>query len=113
MGRWARRWAGAQRRWNAIGLVPAAEHHRPALAHFLLAKSAVIMVVVLSALILVFVAGGVRAPATTWLARLALMWLALLPMTILGAPWKISTGTYAAYITDRQRGPTSKRRRSL
>jgi ABC-2 type transport system permease protein len=61
------------------------------------------MVVVLLALILVFVAGfvvgGVRAAATTWLARLALMWLALLPMTILGAPWKIRTGTYAAYIT--------------
>lgn len=55
---------------------------------FLLAKSAVIMVVVLPALILVFVAGfvvgGVRAPATAWLACLALMWLALLPMTILG-----------------------------
>ena len=55
---------------------------------FLLAKSAVIMVVVLPALILVFVAGfvvgGVRAPATAWLASLALMWLALLPMTILG-----------------------------
>ena len=55
---------------------------------FLLAKAAVIMVVVLPALILVFVAGfvvgGVRAPATAWLACLALMWLALLPMTILG-----------------------------
>jgi len=31
-----------------------------------------------------FVVGGVRAPATAWLACLALMWLALLPMTILG-----------------------------
>ena len=46
------------------------------------------MLVVLPALVLVFAAGfvigGVRAPVGAWLASLALMWLALIPMTILG-----------------------------
>lgn len=55
---------------------------------FLLAKAAVIMVVVLPALILVYAAGvvvgGVRAPLTVWLASLGLMWLALAPLTVLG-----------------------------
>ena len=55
---------------------------------FLWAKAAVIMLVVLPALVLVFMAGfvigGVRAPVGAWLASLALMWLALIPMTILG-----------------------------
>ena len=55
---------------------------------FLWAKAAVIMLVVLPALVLVFAAGfvigGVRAPLGAWLASLALMWLALIPMTILG-----------------------------
>ena len=55
---------------------------------FLWAKAAVIMVIVLPALILVFVAGfvigGVRAPALTWLASLGLMWLGLIPLTVLG-----------------------------
>ena len=55
---------------------------------FLWAKAAVIMLVVLPALVLVFAAGfvvgGVRAPVGAWLASLVLMWLALIPMTILG-----------------------------
>lgn len=55
---------------------------------FLWAKAAVIMFVVLPALVLVFVAGivigGVRAPVTVWLASLSLMWLALIPLTVLG-----------------------------
>jgi ABC-2 type transport system permease protein len=79
---------GASWRWNGGRAGSGNEHHRPAGADFPVAKSAVIMLVVLPALILVFVAGfvvgGVRAPATAWLACLALMWLALLPMTILG-----------------------------
>lgn len=55
---------------------------------FLLAKAAVIMVVVLPSLLLVFAAGfltgGVRLPAGAWLASLGLMWLALIPLAILG-----------------------------
>jgi ABC-2 type transport system permease protein len=55
---------------------------------FLWAKAAVIMLVVLPALVLVFAAGfvvgGVRAPVGAWLVSLVLMWLALIPMTILG-----------------------------
>ncbi|HEY9290656.1 MAG TPA: ABC transporter permease [Microlunatus sp.] len=55
---------------------------------FLLAKAAVIMIMVLPALILVFVAGyvvgGVRAPFGAWLAALLLMWVSLIPLTILG-----------------------------
>jgi ABC-2 type transport system permease protein len=55
---------------------------------FLLAKAAVIMLIVLPALILVFVAGfvvgGVRAPVGDWLAALGLMWISLVPLTILG-----------------------------
>ena len=55
---------------------------------FLLAKAGVIMVLVLPSLLLVFGAGfligGVRLPATVWLASLALMWLALIPLAILG-----------------------------
>jgi ABC-2 type transport system permease protein len=55
---------------------------------FLWARAAVIMLIVLPALILVFLAGfvvgGVRAPLLQWLAALALMWLALVPLAILG-----------------------------
>jgi ABC-2 type transport system permease protein len=55
---------------------------------FLLAKAAVIMAVVLPALVLVFAAGyiigGVRAPAVDWLTALLLMWIALVPLTVLG-----------------------------
>ena len=46
------------------------------------------MVLVLPSLLLVFGAGfligGVRLPLTVWLASLALMWLALIPLAILG-----------------------------
>ena len=56
--------------------------------HIGAAALGVIMLVVLPALVLVFAAGfvigGVRAPVGAWLASLALMWLALIPMTILG-----------------------------
>jgi len=55
---------------------------------FLWSKAAVIMFIVLPALVLVFAAGfligGVRAPVVVWLASLGLMWLALIPLTILG-----------------------------
>lgn len=55
---------------------------------FLWAKAAVIMLIVLPALLLVFAAGfgigGVRAPLTQWLTPLALMWLSLVPLAILG-----------------------------
>lgn len=55
---------------------------------YLWGRAAVIMLIVLPALLLVFVAGyavgGVRAPAATWLASLGLLWLALVPMTVLG-----------------------------
>lgn len=55
---------------------------------FLWSKAAVIMVVVLPALFLVFIAGvivgGVRAPILVWLASLGLMWLGLIPLTVLG-----------------------------
>jgi ABC-2 type transport system permease protein len=55
---------------------------------FLLAKAAVIMVLVLPSLLLVygagFVIGGIRLPAATWLISLGLMWLALIPLAILG-----------------------------
>jgi ABC-2 type transport system permease protein len=55
---------------------------------FLWAKAAVIMLIVLPALVLVYAAGavvgGVRAPVVEWLASLGLMWLALIPMTLLG-----------------------------
>ena len=46
------------------------------------------MLIVLPALVLVFLAGllvgGVRAPVLDWLAIAGLLWLALIPMTILG-----------------------------
>lgn len=55
---------------------------------FLLAKAAVIMALVLPSLLLVFTAGlvvgGVRMPVTAWLASLGLMWLALIPLAVLG-----------------------------
>ncbi|HEY5787872.1 MAG TPA: ABC transporter permease [Microlunatus sp.] len=55
---------------------------------FLLAKAGVIMVLVLPSLLLVFGAGfligGVRMPVGVWLASLALMWVALVPLAILG-----------------------------
>ncbi|HEY5979484.1 MAG TPA: ABC transporter permease [Microlunatus sp.] len=55
---------------------------------FLLAKAGVIMVLVLPSLLLVFGAGfligGVRMPPSVWLASLALMWLALIPLAVLG-----------------------------
>jgi ABC-2 type transport system permease protein len=55
---------------------------------FMWAKSGVIMLMVLPALILVFVAGatlgGVDAPVSQWLGALILMWVALIPLTILG-----------------------------
>lgn len=55
---------------------------------FLWARAAVIMLVVLPALALVFLAGavigGVRAPAGQWLAALGLMWVALIPLTVIG-----------------------------
>jgi ABC-2 type transport system permease protein len=55
---------------------------------FLLAKAGVIMVLVLPSLLLVFAAGfligGVRMPVAVWLASLGLMWLALIPLAILG-----------------------------
>ena len=55
---------------------------------FLWARAGVIMLVVLPALGLVFAAGalvgGVHAPITVWLASLALMWVGLIPLTILG-----------------------------
>lgn len=55
---------------------------------FLWAKAAVIMLIVLPALVLVFgagfVVGGVRAPVGQWVAALGLMWLALIPLAVLG-----------------------------
>ena len=55
---------------------------------FLWARAVVMMLVVLPALLLVFAAGfvvgGVRAPLTTWLVSLALLWLALIPHAVLG-----------------------------
>ena len=55
---------------------------------FLLAKAGVVMLLELPALILVFLAGfvvgGVRAPFGIWLESLGLMWLALLPLAVLG-----------------------------
>lgn len=55
---------------------------------FLWAKAVVIMLLVLPALTLVylagFVVGGVRLPVAVWLSSLFLMWLALVPMAILG-----------------------------
>jgi ABC-2 type transport system permease protein len=55
---------------------------------FLLAKAGVIMIIVLPALVLVFLAGlvvgGVRAPLPDWFASLGLMWISLVPLTILG-----------------------------
>jgi ABC-2 type transport system permease protein len=55
---------------------------------FLWARASTIMVLTLPALILVYAAGfmveGVRAPVTQWLATLGLMWLSLIPLTILG-----------------------------
>ena len=55
---------------------------------FLLAKAAVIMMLVLPSLLLVFAAGfvvgGVRLPLAAWLASLGLMWLALIPLAIFG-----------------------------
>lgn len=57
-------------------------------APFLWAKAAVIMLIVLPALLLVFGAGflvgGVRAPTGQWLVALGLMWLALIPLAVLG-----------------------------
>ena len=55
---------------------------------FLWARAAVTMLLVLPALILVFMAGaflgGVTATAGQWLASLGLLWIGLLPMTVLG-----------------------------
>jgi ABC-2 type transport system permease protein len=55
---------------------------------FLWAKSAVIMVLVLPSVALVFAAGfligGVRAPLGAWLASIGLIWLALIPVAVLG-----------------------------
>jgi ABC-2 type transport system permease protein len=55
---------------------------------FLLAKAAVIMVLVLPSLLLVFLAGfvvgGIRLPLSAWLGSVGLMWLALIPLAILG-----------------------------
>lgn len=55
---------------------------------FLWSRAAVIMLLVLPALVLVFGAGlligGVRAPASVWFSSLGLMWLSLIPLTILG-----------------------------
>jgi ABC-2 type transport system permease protein len=55
---------------------------------FLWAKAAVIMLLVLPSIALVFVAGfavgGVRLSLGQWLAALGLLWLALLPMAVLG-----------------------------
>ena len=55
---------------------------------FLWAKAAVIMLLVLPSIALVYLAGfifgGVRLSAGHWLASLGLLWLALLPMTVLG-----------------------------
>jgi ABC-2 type transport system permease protein len=55
---------------------------------FLWARAAVTMLLVLPALLLVFVAGGVLGGVTAtpgqWLASLGLLWLGLLPMTVLG-----------------------------
>lgn len=55
---------------------------------FLWARAAVIMLLVLPALLLVFAAGallgGVTAPAGQWLASLGLLWLGLVPLTLLG-----------------------------
>lgn len=55
---------------------------------FLWAKAIVIMIIVLPSLLLVFAAGfgigGVRAPIGSWLASIGLIWLALIPLAILG-----------------------------
>jgi ABC-2 type transport system permease protein len=55
---------------------------------FLWARAAVIMMLVLPALGLVFAAGGliggVHASAAVWLSSLGLLWLGLVPMTVLG-----------------------------
>ena len=55
---------------------------------FLLAKAAVIMILVLPSLLLVnaagFVIGGIRLPVAVWFASIGLMWLALIPLAILG-----------------------------
>jgi ABC-2 type transport system permease protein len=55
---------------------------------FLWARASVTMLLVLPAVILVFVAGaflgGVTATAGQWLASLGLLWIGLLPMTVLG-----------------------------
>ncbi len=55
---------------------------------FLLAKAGVIMALVLPSLLLVFGAGfligGVRLPVSVWSTSLVLMWLALIPLAILG-----------------------------
>ena len=73
----------------SFGLVPAADASpRCPPRSFLWAKAGVIMLLVLPALILVYLAGllvgGVRLPVLVWLASLGLMWLALVPMAILG-----------------------------
>jgi ABC-2 type transport system permease protein len=55
---------------------------------FLWARAAVIMLLVLPALLFVFAAGavlgGVTATAGQWLGSLGLLWLGLLPLTLLG-----------------------------
>lgn len=55
---------------------------------FLWARAAVIMMLVLPALGLVFLAGavitGVQAPVGVWFGSLGLLWLGLIPLTVLG-----------------------------
>lgn len=55
---------------------------------FLWARASVTMLLVLPALLLVFIAGaslgGVTATVGQWLASLALLWVGLLPLTVLG-----------------------------
>jgi ABC-2 type transport system permease protein len=55
---------------------------------FLLAKAAVVMIITQPALFLVFIAGfligGVRAPFGDWIGAMGMMWVALVPLALLG-----------------------------
>lgn len=55
---------------------------------FLIARGITMCVLVLPALVLVslagFVVGGVRAPAGSWVSSILLMWVALIPLALLG-----------------------------